>query len=493
MVVNSVFVRINRCLFTGFTLPSAVGAGPGSPQDTLSPAIGIAGFVWDAAIRDNFFNNVKVGIGPASQVSPQAPAPFFAYAFVENNRMVCSDAGVLFADLQIVASFLEVSFADNAVASPIGIQLHGSGLDVAIERNSFVVNSKSALVAATVNAAVVCGASQARISNNQISGASESPGRDGIVLDGTTLYGTQVVGNHINGLTGTGILVKKPTLLLETIVAQNQVLQLGGAGFILEQNSKALDLKLTGNSLAQLGLTSTASPDMAGIKLAGTAFNVDVIDNVIEVVGPDPNVNSGRVGVELIVVADARLAGNRIVDIGPPGAISGQAGIILLAAIGRVDIVDNEVRRASIPPANSTDTWQCSALFIGIVLGQANVCGNLLESFGSLPTAMLFSAPSCIFSNNQCFLDNSGSAPLPRLVVLLGMNAQLPVDAIIASGNFVQGPPGPPLGGPPTFMSLNPTSVAHSLTVLGNITPGGVIEAGGSLLAAPWDKLNATS
>src|SRR5205085_1310799 len=61
VVVNSLFVRVNRCVFTGPT--NVVGAAPGAFQDTLSPAIGIAGFVWGAAIRDNFFNTVKVGIG----------------------------------------------------------------------------------------------------------------------------------------------------------------------------------------------------------------------------------------------------------------------------------------------------------------------------------------------------------------------------------------------------------------------------------------------
>src|SRR5262249_43821244 len=141
VMVNSIFVRVERCLFTG--LESAAGAGPGGIQDTLSPAIGIAGFVWAAEIRDNLFRPVKVGIGMAP-ATPAQSAPFLAYSSMRDNEMSCTTAGVLFADPKIDGqSFLEVSFADNAVSSPIGFQMAGHALDVAVERNSFVVNSNS--------------------------------------------------------------------------------------------------------------------------------------------------------------------------------------------------------------------------------------------------------------------------------------------------------------------------------------------------------------
>ena len=123
-----------------------------------------------------------------------------------------------------------------------------------------------------------------------------------------------------------------------------------------------------------------------------------------------------------------------------------------------------------------------------------NVRGNLVESFGSLPTAMLLIARSCIFSDNQCFLDNSGLAPLPRLAVSLGVNPKVPAGSIIASGNFVQVPvPVTQTGGSVTVMSLNPASVAKNLTVLGNITSGLIVVDGtplGALTTLPWAPLN---
>ena len=493
VVKNSFFVRINRCLFSGFTSPSVAGAAPGTLQDTLSPAIGIAGFVWGAAIRDIFFNTVKVGIGLAPGVSLEKPL-FLAYSSIQNNEMACTNAGVMFSDPKLDrASFLEVSFADNSVASPIGFQMSGSALDIAIERNSFVVSSNSTFPPSAVNAAIVCSANQARISNNQISADSKNPGRDGIVLDGTAIYGSHVVGNHINGLSGTGILIKGPTSLLETIIAQNQLLNLGGTGILKEQGSAVVDLNITGNSLARVALDKAQlapfSSPLGGIVLLASSFNINVSENVIEVVGP--NANASRAGIRLNVGADVRIAGNRIVDIGPHGVVDFSAGIFVGIIVGRVDIVDNEVRRASILPANSTDTSQWITLLIGVVVGDVNVRGNLLESFGSIPTVALLFARSCIFSNNQCFLDNPASAQLPRLVVLLGASPKLTAGAIIASGNFVQVPMLPNLGaGSPPVMNLNPANVSKSLTVLGNITSGR-IEVGGSPLAAvPWGPLN---
>src|SRR5579859_89515 len=482
VLADSSFVRIERCLFSTFVPTIGAAPSPGTGQSSLLPAIGVCGFVLNAAIRDNFFNNVQAGIGNASATVPEPP--FLGYSFIHNNDMVCSVAGVSFSDPKFVASLREVSLADNFVSSPVGFELRGSGLDVFIERNSFVVSANVAGAAPSpVNAAIVCSASQARISNNQIAGA-RAAGQNGIVLDWPTIYGTEIVGNHINDLSGDGILVKTRTKLLETIIAQNQLLRLGGSGIKMETGGVALDLDITDNSLSYVALTGTEKSSMIAIWLLAVAFNVNVTDNVIEVVGPDANVNASRMGIEMNAVADVRIAGNRIVDIGPPNAVNFSAGIFLPATIGRLDLVDNEVRRASIPPANSTDPSPWGALFLGYVVGDVSSRGNLLESFGSIPSAQLLFARSCIFSDNQCFLDNASASPLPKLVV------ELFASNIIASGNFVQVPvPGILGGAPPTVMILKPADVTKNMTVLGNITSG-MIQAGAGPLTAPWQPLN---
>jgi hypothetical protein len=488
VVGNSSFVRINRCLFTGPT--HIIGAAPGVSQDTLSPAIGIAGFVWGAAIRDNVFDTVKVGVGFAPAGSQQMPT-FLGYSSMRDNEMECTSAGVLFTDPKIDGgSFLEVVFADNAVASPIGFQLSGHGLDIAVERNSFVVNSNSTFSPSPVNAAIVCSANQARIIHNQISGDGKNPGRDGIILDGKTIHGTHIAGNHINNLSGLGILATAGTVLADTIISQNQLLNLGGSGMVLVNGSRAIDLHITGNLIANVGLARGATADLAGIELTGTVLNLNVSENVIEHVGSGNTASSARFGIRLNRGSAVRIEGNRIVDIGPPGAVTLSAGILLLVLTGRVDISDNEVRRASVTPSNSADASPSGALLVGLVGGDVNIRGNLLESFGSLSTVVLLLARSCIFANNQCFLDNAAASNLTKLAVLLGANPTAAAGAIAASSNFVQVPiPPNASGAPPVVVSLNPGNATNALTVLGNITSGR-IQVDGAPLAAPWLPLN---
>jgi hypothetical protein len=164
------------------------------PAPTFSSAIALTELVWGALIHDNFFNNVQIAMSP-SPVN-QATVPFLAYSSIQNNKMTCTQAGVAFTDLQNVASFLEVSFADNAVSSMAGFLFRGSGLGVSIERNSFVVSGarpNARLILASEG--IACNASDSRISNNRISGDPQNPGQDGIVLAGESIVGVQVTAN----------------------------------------------------------------------------------------------------------------------------------------------------------------------------------------------------------------------------------------------------------------------------------------------------------
>jgi hypothetical protein len=485
VISNSSFVTIKRCLFTG----SAVEAGPAAATGTFSPAIGMIGLVWGAQIHDNVFSNVEVGVGP-SPIN-EVTSNFLAHSSIRNNKMTCTQAGVSFADPRTVASFLEVSFADNLLSSPVGFQFHGSGLGVSIERNSFVVSAGPA--GASVNAAIACNASESRISNNRILGDPTGPGQDGIVLSGTAILGTQVTCNQIFGLTGNGIVIKTRTILMETVISKNQMGDLGRAGILSEAASYALDLDISGNAMASVGLAAAASANdiLGGILLLPFGnINVKICDNVVEFVGPGSQSNA-RAGIWVTLGLDVRIAGNRVVDVGPasPPVVLG-SGILMIAVVGRVDVVDNEVRRASIPPLNG-DPSVWFALLIGTVFGDASIRGNLLESFGSTPAALIGTARTCIFSDNQCFLDNPITAPLKVLVVQLGYDEQSNAGAIIASNNFVQAPVQNNTGSQQQVMNLNSASAGKKLTVLGNITIGGDITVGAAALGPPWAPLNA--
>jgi hypothetical protein len=483
-ISNSLFTRIKQCLFT---------ADGGSSPMTLG--VGFSGFVVNAQVHDCFFNNVQIGIGPSTAEAKQNA--FIVDLSIQNNDMVCTSAGFRFDDPKLAPLFLEFGFADNVVTGPIGFQFGGQGLDIAIERNSFTLTARQA---GTANAAIVCAGSEVRISGNQIFGDPKSPGLDGIVLAGQIMYGTQVTGNRVDGLGGHGILVKKGTVLWETVISQNQLLGLGGAGIIMEAGDRGLsgyafDLNITSNAMTLVGITSGVdlpfgSPIMAGILLLAPMINVNVNENTMQTIGPDPNSTATRAGIEVYAVIDFRAAGNRIFDVGPPSTVGPSAGIVVAQAIGRVDIVDNEVRRAGVP-SSSMDTSIWSAVFIWVTFGNVAIRGNILESFGVYPTVFVGFALSCVFTDNQCFLDNVTGANLPLLVVWLGFSDKSNAGAIMASNNFVWTPYPvlPPTTEHPPVMILNPLDKDKTLTVLGNIISG-PISVSGADLGDPWNKLN---
>lgn len=110
------------------------------------------------------------------------------------------------------------------------------------------------------------------------------------------------------------------------------------------------------------------------------------------------------------------------------------------------------------------------------------------------------SALSCVFTDNQCFLDNELASP-NVLVVQLGYGQLTDVlnwnaGAIMASNNFVQtsallfdaatkafAVPVTPV------MILNPKDKEKTLTVLGNISSGDIF-VGAAKLGGPWAPLN---
>jgi hypothetical protein len=485
VIMNSTFTTIKRCVFT--SQASAVAAGPG--VSSLSPAIGVQGLAWGAQIRDNLFSNVAVAVGPAQVRDPIAP--FLAYSAIENNEMGCTEAGVSFADPKLVATFLEVSFADNTVWSPMGFQFRGSGLGLSVERNAFVVSALPPILkVTTLTAAIVSSASASRISDNRIAGDLKVPGQHGIVLDWTTISGVQVTGNQISGLTGNGVLVKLRTRLYETIVSRNQMANLGGAGIASEARSYAFSLEISDNIMALVGLTSVNDTNfMAGILLQATAsIDVTIAENDISVVGPGAASNP-RAGIYVGTVIDLLIAENRVVDIGPVTPVMLGGAILVPAVLGRADISGNEGRRASAAPLNG-DTSFWGALLI-VVAGDTNIRGNQLESFGSSPTVLVVIARSCLFCDNQCFLDNP-VGNLPLLVVKLGESSRLNAGAIIASNNYVQTLPIGAAGGFEAVVNLNPLDQTKTLTVLGNITSG-LITIGTTALGVPWAPLNAVN
>ena len=466
---NSAFVTVKRCSFLGF------------PQrGTFSPAIGLTGTVLDTAIRENLFSNVQFGVA-----SQQGKQQFFAALAIENNQMLCTQGGVELV-VEGTSLFLEIRIAGNLIQSLIGIALEGRGLDLTVEDNSIMIppdEKKSGIgVFSTI--------SQTRVVNNQIYGVNTAAGAVGIELSSVPMYGTQITGNRIAGLAGTGILITENALLLETIIAQNQLLNLGKGGIVMAQSAAAVDLNITDNSLAfvaqTLDTTDPNLPYMAGIQLM-TAINVNLSGNAIENLGMEPAANGFRFAVIGFLLWGVRMVGNRIQNIGPAPMKGAGFGAAMEFVLGRVDVADNEIRRALAPNANDPSAW--TTLAILICPNEVSVRGNLLEGFGhgnvaviGTPKLLNLSPTSCIFSENQCLQDSSK----PTQPV-----AEITARAIAAANNYCKSPReaiGIQLHGP--FTTAN-NATSGPVTVLGNLTSG-IIRIENAPLGNPWAPLNVT-
>lgn len=323
------------------------------------------------------------------------------------------------------------------------------------------------------------------LADGSLTTALPSMPTEGIVLGSpsarsSSIYGAQVIGNRISGLTDMGISVPLRTVLLETILSQNQLLNLGGNGIVMA--GSAMDLDITENSIVLAGqLPGLAG--IIGIELRAV-IDLNLSENKIESLGPAAVAGQqARAGILVVLAADARIAGNRVIDIGPTTTTS--MGVAA-ASVGRLDVADNEIQRASVLPTQIDQSYWLALLVAG---ENISVQGNLLESFGGNGTAPgtvdVIALQSCVFSNNQCLLDDLAGSAQNLVAAVTG-------SSVIAMGNLAQGPRGfSDTGAPLPSLALTVTGNPKlpPVTVVGNITGSG-ITVNGNTLQAPWAPLN---
>jgi hypothetical protein len=294
-------------------------------------------------------------------------------------------------------------------------------------------------------------------------------------------------------------VVSNGVVISEVVISQNLLSGLDSAAILALPGTFITDLDITGNLMTSVGQTipvglptaAGVTSVLGGILLLGSGnTNVKICENVVESVGPALDVSlpgqTWILGIYVSVASGLRVAGNRVIDVAPLSPVTFGGGIRMDAVTGRADVVDNEVRRASTPPLNA-DPSPFGALSI-IVVGDANIRGNTFEAFGDGPIILVQQARSCLFCNNECFLDNPPGTSLTTKVVQLG-SPSATNGAIIASGNFVQIASSQDGVKASSIIELYPADSATALTVLGNIT-GGSIEVNGALLSEPWLSLN---
>jgi hypothetical protein len=366
------------------------------------------------------------------------------------------------------------------------------------------------------------GADNTRVEGNDI-GALRAGGeidvtyRDGVILLAgrikRTLEGCQVIGNRISNLGGDGISIYAP--VVSAIIRQNVIQGVAGCGINMEQEAAAISLSIENNHILACGARGQEKLPLSAVRVTRAGHAV-ITGNVIGLFGSAAVSNPARAGIEVVATAQARIAGNELVGIGPAGSFVGVgAGILVQSPFTVLEVLDNTVRRAAdAPAAVDPSTWygirigeraaptaaggmyaisvNLSAneyLFIGpryaavITAPRASigVRGNVVDSYGAGVAIDVAVPGTNTLSENRCYQVNS-----PDNVTLV---VDLDAYRAIASGNHLERTPQTP---GTAFPALRMTVFNGPFAVYGNITAGPVL-VNNAPLPAPWDALNVVA
>jgi hypothetical protein len=522
MIQDSSLVTVQRC-----TLTCSGNQVPGNP------AIGLGGFVGQTTIRENVMqfnaldanNNPIIGFGAGViRQTVYQDQPFnFLFTFdlyIRDNIMQCGTSGVYLDFLCYHAGQVDVS--NNFIGPCVLVGIDVQGLGIAAPWGRVEINNNEVVGFGAGLAAGV----PARICNNDLVLAT-SPGNllfSGIIiqrsaLQQTTIDGTQIVGNRVTGSPGYGIWIDAP---VGSAVITDNVIENSAAGGIFV-GSGADHLSISNNQLLKLVPSATdpfvTSQGAYGIYLLPAVVNNNYVEqgyleiegNIIKDFATDPNGSVARVGIAAYGYISTRIAGNQLINLGPPNTTVNRCSGIEAGfyPFDRAEVSGNVVRRSD---AGATDlrtfgpgifiygyqglqerklqqmsghqAVQISESQFVIVnpaglaqvsttgLQNATVRGNYVEVTGSAPAALVVVGGSCTFTENQCLLSTEN---------VYNPVADLEGATLVASNNVLQG-----TGDKDLTVNL----VSGTFTVLGNIATGPILVNGNTLHGTPWGPLN---
>lgn len=495
---NVAGLMVQRCVF------AQLGAG-----ETSLPAIGLAGIIAGAFLRENAIVAAR-GIGviaakpPAATTAQPGPSVLLTVGLsVADNFLLCRQRGVdldgtvIHAGQTRIAGNLALNCAGGGIVA-LGLTPPAGGLQVAENRLE------------TRGDAITVGSDGAVVSGNHIAGMARSTG-NGIVLRSPREAGIdrcQVVNNEIVAVGGSGIDVQSH--VMSALIEQNVIERAGTGGIVMEGKSSADVISIEDNHVLQTAPTTIGQSDpIAGIRTVNS-MHATIAGNTIIGIGPKAVQVPGLAGIQAIGPSRSmRISGNEVADVGPAGddIFREAAGIDYVGAFGQLQVGENRVRRSTTDrPGGSPVPWlalrirtalssqsiagshftflAADALAFAVVgtkvirlpadTSQLTVQANQLESYGQAETVLIQTSATCVFSNNQCFLDLKTGSPA----------ATVRAGAVVASANVLRAP------GDLALVITVPGDGAF--TVLGNITKGKII-VNGSALGAPWLPLNVAS
>ena len=315
----------------------------------------------------------------------------------------------------------------------------------------------------------------------------------------------QITANRVVGTVGDAIAIH--TRVHTAAIAGNQVAGVGGGGIVMGPGGAAEIMTVESNQLVDVGLLRNGEGQTAaGIELSASR-DVSITGNAIDGVGRDARSASRRAGIAVTACDSVRITGNTATGVGPPDEFFGiSAGIVVLDAFQRADVLDNSLRRADgDPPPDPQSPWYgiliagagkgakvTGAAFtivsgdnayrfhpalgqgVRLPLARASLAvrGNVVEAYGSAPAVLIETIAPCLFNDNRCFLVARENLP----------TAQVQAAAAIAANNYLNG--SEKVAG----LELEVPGGAP-FTILGNVAGGG-LALNGAPIPAPWHQLN---
>ncbi len=480
--------------------------------DSGATAIALQGVVAAARIEKNAIF-ARVGImandplAAGDVIADQTAFLITAGVTIGDNVLWCSGQAVVFDGL--VGHLLDTRVTGNDVIACSDPAITALGLGFA--GSSFVATGNTLAVAGT---GIRCGVDGARIGENKLVNATAGNTGIGIsLLAGLDKNGSNqchVLANQIQGFGAAAIVIAAP---VQDLIIKLNIIESCGNGILSADTASAGSLSIENNHLRNIEMAGQETlPLLVGIG-AVRARSATIAGNILRGIGVQSPQAALRAGILTVGVQRARIGGNEITELAPPGDFVGRAaGIMLLAPIVDAEVSRNRVDRDQAPSnQTSNGQWQALVMLDGtqqlgvttagsfsavrvdasntVVLGaghayldtfafmpagdrptgpSGSVLGNVFNARGNAAVAEI-ALTECLFSDNRVDARLNGH---------IAVTIAAPV--VIVDSNRITG----------EELSLNITeATAKSAAVLGNITTRG-IALSGSGLAAPWAALN---
>ena len=504
----------------GLTLQRLIVAVLGG-NDGRSAAITLAGAIVGATVRDNLLIAPvavlanEVGANPGA-VNQRATFMLSALLRIEDNVMWCERQAISLAGLS--AHLLATRITGNEIfgcrqgaLELLGLAAPGASMQV--RANSLNVSGPG--ITAGVDGLWICDnklSASTQTANKPLSGAGIHL-RSG--LDPNGANECQLLSNQITGFEGAGMLIESP---VRELIAKLNIIQRCGNGIVSQGDAKGASVSIENNHLSDIGTARDGAREVVGIAVLN-AESATVAGNTVRRVGQLAKQAALRAGITSAAVQRLRVAGNDVMDIGPPGAFDGgfAVGVLLRSPHAQASVGDNQVDRESVPlfqgggrfialwadepdgkrlvsrigvlstlriDANTTLTLGAGRPIVSRTSAGANtdpvgavavprgsnvsILGNAFGARGDLPAVQVLASGDCQFTNNRCELRGKGAK----------FAVDLASSATIVSSNRVRG----------AETSIKIGGNTKNATVLGNITTGSIDLDG--TLGAPWAPFN---